>query len=139
MIRSSLNLTDSSFLNDIINNPYKISELEFDNISKIFKTAKNIFDEEYLLLEFNIKENVEEVYVIGDIHGNLNTLMKLIDIINKNSPKLVIFLGDIVDRGSKQLECLLIVLILKILFPLKYCRNIPLVHIGPPLPLLENP
>lgn len=120
MIRSSLNLTDSSFLNDILNNPYKISELEFDNISKIFKTAKNIFDEEYLLLEFNIKENVEEVYVIGDIHGNLNTLMKLIDIINKNNPKLVIFLGDIVDRGSKQLECLLIVLILKILFPLKY-------------------
>ena len=115
-----MNLTDNSFLNDIINNPNKISELEFDNISKIFKKAKNIFDEEYLLLEFNVKENVEEVYVIGDIHGNLNTLMKLIEIINKNNPKLVIFLGDIVDRGSKQLECLLIVHILKILFPLKY-------------------
>lgn len=120
MIRSSLNLVDNSFLNDIINNPHKISELEFDNISKIFKTAKNIFDEEYLLLEFNVKENVEDVYVIGDIHGNLNTLMKLIEIVNKNNPKLVIFLGDIVDRGSKQLECLLIVLILKILYPLKY-------------------
>ncbi|NVM35224.1 MAG: metallophosphoesterase [Candidatus Lokiarchaeota archaeon] len=115
-----MNLTDNSFLNDIINNPHKISELEFDNISKIFKTAKNIFEEEFLLLEFNVKEDVEEVYVIGDIHGNLNTLMKLIEIINKNKPKLVIFLGDIVDRGSKQLECLLIVLILKILFPLKY-------------------
>ncbi len=120
MIRSSLNLIENSFLKEIINNPHKISELEFDTISKIFKAAKNIFDEEYLLLEFKVKENVEEVYVIGDIHGNLNTLMKLIQIINKNNPKLVIFLGDIVDRGAKQLECLLIVLILKILFPLKY-------------------
>ena len=120
MIRSSLNLTENSFLIDIIKNPQKISELEFDNISKIFKAAKNIFDEEHLLLEFYVKENVEDVYVIGDIHGNLNTLMKLIEVINKNNPKLVIFLGDIVDRGSKQLECLLTVLALKILFPLKY-------------------
>lgn len=120
MIRLSLNLTDNAFLKDVLKNPHIISELEFDNISKIFKAAKNIFDEEYLLLEFSIKENLEEVYVIGDIHGNLNTLMKLIEIINKNNPKLVIFLGDIVDRGAKQLECLLIVLILKILYPLKY-------------------
>jgi len=120
VIRSSLNLTENSFLIDIIKNPQKISELEFDNISKIFKAAKNIFDEEHLLLEFYVKENVEDVYVIGDIHGNLNTLMKLIEVINKNNPKLVIFLGDIVDRGSKQLECLLTVLALKILFPLKY-------------------
>ncbi|MCK4780425.1 MAG: serine/threonine protein phosphatase, partial [Candidatus Lokiarchaeota archaeon] len=117
MIRSSLNLTENSFLIDIIKNPQKISELEFDNISKIFKAAKNIFDEEHLLLEFNVKENVEDVYVIGDIHGNLNTLMKLIEVINKNNPKLVIFLGDIVDRGPKQIECLIFVLILKILKP----------------------
>ena len=115
-----MNLIENSFLIDIINNPQKISELEFDNISKIFKAAKNIFDEEHLLLEFSVKENVEDVYVIGDIHGNLNTLMKLIEVININNPKLVIFLGDIVDRGPKQLECLLIVLALKILFPLKY-------------------
>ncbi|MFX1366181.1 MAG: metallophosphoesterase family protein [Promethearchaeota archaeon] len=115
-----MNGIDKSFLNDIINNPQKISELEFDAILQIFKTVKNILEEEYLLLEFSIKEEIEEVYVIGDIHGNLSTLMKLIEIINKKNPKLVIFLGDIVDRGPNQLDCLLIILILKILFPLKY-------------------
>ena len=116
----SLNLIENSFLYNLISKPQKISKLKFENISKIIRTVNNIFEEENLLLEFSIKEEIEEVYVIGDIHGNIETLMKLIEIINTNNPKLVIFLGDIVDRGPKQLECLLIVLALKILFPLKY-------------------
>jgi len=113
-------LIENSFLYDLIREPYKISKLKFDSILKIIRTIKNILEEENLLLEFNVKEKDEEVYVIGDIHGNLETLMKLIEIINNNNPKLVIFLGDIVDRGPKQLECLLIILALKILSPLKY-------------------
>ena len=115
-----MDLIENSFLYDLISKPQKISKLKFENISKIVRTVKNIFEEENLLLEFSVRKKVEEVYVIGDIHGNLETLMKLIEIINNNNPKLVIFLGDIVDRGPKQLECLLIVLALKILFPLKY-------------------
>jgi len=111
---------ENSFLYDIISKPQKISKLKLDNILKIIRTVKNILEPENLLLEFNVKDEFEEVYVIGDIHGNLETLMKLIEIINKNDPKLVIFLGDIVDRGPKQLECLLIILALKILFPLKF-------------------
>ncbi len=113
-------MIENSFLYDLISKPQKISKLKFENISKIVRTVKNIFEEENLLLEFSVRKKVEKVYVIGDIHGNLETLMKLIEIINNNNPKLVIFLGDIVDRGPKQLECLLIVLALKILFPLKY-------------------
>ncbi|MFX1591473.1 MAG: metallophosphoesterase [Promethearchaeota archaeon] len=115
-----MNLIENSFLYDLIRNPQKISKLKFDNITEILRTVNNILEEENLLLEFNLKQKIEDVYVIGDIHGNLKTLIKLIEIINKNNPKLVIFLGDIVDRGPKQLECLLIVLALKILFPLKY-------------------
>ena len=115
-----MDLIENSFLYDLISKPQKISKLKFENISKIVRTVKNIFEEENLLLEFSVRKKVEKVYVIGDIHGNLETLMKLIEIINNNNPKLVIFLGDIVDRGPKQLECLLIVLALKILFPLKY-------------------
>ncbi len=109
-----------SFLPNLINEPENISKLKIDEISKILKTVKNILEEENLLIKFNIKEKAEEVYVIGDIHGNLETLMKLVEIININNPKIVIFLGDIVDRGPKQFECLLIVLALKILYPSKY-------------------
>ena len=113
-------MIENSFLYDLINNPQKISKLKFDNVSRILETVIKIFKEENLLLEFHVNKETDLVYVIGDIHGNLETLIELIKIINKDPPKLVIFLGDIVDRGSKQLECLLIIFALKILYPLKY-------------------
>ena len=113
-------MIENSFLLDLINNPQKISTLKFDIISKILKAVKEIFEVENLLLELNVNNKTDVIYVIGDIHGNLKTLMELIKIINKHNPKIVIFLGDIVDRGPKQLECLIIVFALKILFPLKY-------------------
>ncbi|MFX1327153.1 MAG: metallophosphoesterase [Promethearchaeota archaeon] len=113
-----MNLIENSFLQDLIDKPQKISKLKFDKIAEILEMAKVILENENLLLEFNINEDV--VYVIGDIHGNLETLLQLIKIINENNPRLIIFLGDIVDRGPKQLECFLIVLALKILFPQKY-------------------
>ncbi|MFX1568064.1 MAG: metallophosphoesterase [Promethearchaeota archaeon] len=115
-----MNSTENSVLHDLINQPQKISKQKFDTISNIIKRFKNILQDEYLLLELNIEESEEEIYVIGDIHGDLETLKKLIKIINKNKPKIVIFLGDIVDRGPMQFECLLIVMALKILYPLKY-------------------
>jgi serine/threonine-protein phosphatase PP1 catalytic subunit len=113
-------MIENSLLNDLIKKPYRISKLQFDDISRILKAVKNILEEEDLLLDFSIEEKIAEVYVIGDIHGNLKTLTKIIEFVKKNDPKLVIFLGDIVDRGSKQLECLIFILALKILFPLKY-------------------
>lgn len=115
-----MNLIENSVLYDLISQPQKISNLKFEIILNILKTVKNILEEENLLLEFGFKEIVEDVYVIGDIHGNLETLTRLIEIINRNNPRVVIFLGDIVDRGPKQFECLLIVLALKILYPSKY-------------------
>jgi len=113
-------LIEHAFLKELINNPFLLSDLRFDDISKILQNAKDFFEKENLLLEFNLKDKDKEIYVIGDIHGNLDTLLKLIEIINKNNPEIVIFLGDIVDRGPKQLECLLIILALKILDSQKY-------------------
>lgn len=109
-------MIDGSLLQNLINNPDEISKLNLDDISQIMREARSFFEKENLLLEFNLGEN-EEIYVLGDIHGNMQSLLKLIDIINKNKPKLVIFLGDIVDRGPRQIECLIFVLILKILNP----------------------
>ena len=112
-------MIDNNFLQSLIEKPQKISNLKFEDISKILKEARDIFNEEKLLLEFKIVDNKEEVYVIGDIHGNLHSLLNILEIIKKNKPKIIIFLGDIVDRGIKQLECLIIILALKILNPNK--------------------
>ncbi len=109
-----------SFLNEIIKDPYKISELKFHYISQILRKAEEIFKEEKLLLEFNLDDSKSEIYVIGDIHGNLDTLLRLIEIIGNKNPEHVIFLGDIVDRGIEQLECLILILALKIRYPHKY-------------------
>jgi len=113
-------LIDKSFLNEIIKDPYKISELKFHYISQILRKAEEIFKEEKLLLEFNLDDSKSEIYVIGDIHGNLDTLLRLIEIIGNKNPEYVIFLGDIVDRGIEQLECLILILALKIRYPHKY-------------------
>ncbi len=113
-------MIDKPFLDNIIKEPYKISKLDFHYISQILREAEEIFKEEKLLLEFNLDDSKSEVWVIGDIHGNLETLQKLIDMIDEKNPEFVIFLGDIVDRGTNQLECLILVLALKIRYPNKY-------------------
>ena len=86
-------MIDKTFLNEIIKDPYKICELKFQNISQILRKAEEIFKEETLLLEFNIEDSKSEIYVIGDIHGNLDTLLRLIEIIGKKNPEYVIFLA----------------------------------------------
>lgn len=110
-------MIEKAYLQELIEKPEIISKLSFEEISNILMEAKCIFEEENLLLEFDFSNKKDEVYVIGDIHGNLKSLIKLIDIFNENKPKLIISLGDIVDRGEYQLECLIIILALKILKP----------------------
>ncbi|MBY9011298.1 MAG: metallophosphoesterase, partial [Candidatus Lokiarchaeota archaeon] len=107
-------MRENSLLKEIITNPYIISELEFSNISQILHQASDILKEETLLLELNVDDVDSEVFVIGDIHGNMKSLQRLIEIIEDTNPKFVIFLGDIVDRGPYQLECLILILALKI-------------------------
>ena len=70
-------------------------------------------------MELNVNRD-DTTIIVGDIHGNLDTLLKLIQILKKTKPQYIIFLGDLVDRGQYQLECLLIVLCLKLLEPKKY-------------------
>lgn len=110
-------MTFKTSLRTLIDNPLLIAELKWEVISRILQRAKEIFKDEGYFLEFDIDLMEEEVYVIGDIHGSLETLMKIIEILNKKQPKLVIFLGDIVDRGPQQIECMIILLALKILSP----------------------
>jgi protein phosphatase len=66
------------------------------------------------------------VYVFGDIHGNfvdlqyfLSGLLTFDDIMMKYSGHSLLFLGDYVDRGSCSLECILYLLVLKLINPKK--------------------
>jgi diadenosine tetraphosphatase ApaH/serine/threonine PP2A family protein phosphatase len=114
-------MIDKSYLKDLISNPSNIKELECDTIEHILKSAIGIFNKDHIIKEIYF-EGSNDLYaiVVGDIHGNLTSLMQIITLIEKLAPKYVIFLGDVVDRGAHQLECLIVVLALKILHPDSY-------------------
>ena len=113
-------MIEQSFLNKIIKDPYKIAKLNFNQLILVFHEAFKLFREETLILELKKENPQEKVIVIGDLHGDLKSLMRLLEIINLENPKYIIFLGDIVDRGLYQLECLILVLALKIKESNKY-------------------
>ena len=54
--------------------------------------------------------------VIGDIHGNLRDLLRLLASIETMQIKLL-FLGDYVDRGSFSIEVLILLFAMKVVYP----------------------
>ncbi|MBD3197717.1 MAG: hypothetical protein GF317_21880 [Candidatus Lokiarchaeota archaeon] len=108
------------FLTKLIEKPKKISNLNYDQVSDIFSKSFQLFKEEDLLLELNKTDEESKILVIGDIHGNLNSLLSFVSLIEREEPEHILFLGDLVDRGEKQFECLILVLVLKILHPERY-------------------
>ena len=113
-------MINEDFLIELISNPSKISNLGFDQISPILNEVSNLMKDEKILVELEVTDYLKKVLVIGDIHGDLNSLKALIKLIQGSQPEHVIFLGDLVDRGPYQLECLILVLCLKILEPNRY-------------------
>jgi len=113
-------LIEQSLLNKIIKYPYEIAKLNFNQLILVFREAAKLFREETLILELKKENPQDKVIIIGDLHGNLKSLMRLLQIIKLENPKYIIFLGDIVDRGLYQLECLILVLALKIKDSNKY-------------------
>ena len=43
-------------------------------------------------------------FVFGDIHGQFDGLMKLIDFIGCSSDDKLFFLGDLIDRGARSAD-----------------------------------
>ena len=55
--------------------------------------------------------------VVGDIHGQYYDLVHLIEKAGDPSPLNYVFLGDYVDRGIYSIECLLLLLAMKLQYP----------------------
>ena len=62
-----------------------------------------------------------EFLVVGDIHGDFDTLVKLLNTGSAGSllkeGGYLVFLGDYVDRGPRQVESMVLVLLLKLKYP----------------------
>ncbi|MEM0439554.1 MAG: metallophosphoesterase, partial [Sulfolobales archaeon] len=94
-----------------------------EDVMVVLMSFRDLLKEEHVarsrprgLVEIEPRRHREAV-VIGDIHGDLDTLIQLLSYVNiekiLESNGLLIFLGDYVDRGSKQLETLLFIALLK--------------------------
>lgn len=58
------------------------------------------------------------INICGDIHGQLYDLIKIFKLQGPPSPKnFYLFNGDIVDKGQHSVECLLLLLLYKLVYP----------------------
>ncbi|KAA6378389.1 MAG: hypothetical protein EZS28_026083, partial [Streblomastix strix] len=75
------------------------------------------------LVNENQTTNKSGLLCIGDIHGNFNALLKVLDIVddiliqNNHTRGKIVFLGDFIDRGDYSLECALLIIAYKLAFP----------------------
>ena len=83
-----------------------------DECDYVIDKSYEIFQKEESLLKIQAP-----LYICGDIHGQYYDLLRVFDILNYPPQSTFLFLGDYVDRGKQSLECLLLLLCLKIQYP----------------------
>jgi protein phosphatase len=81
-------------------------------ISTLFRAVGECFSSEPTLLELS-----SPCRVIGDIHGQILDLFRMVNTFGLPGSASYLFLGDLVDRGEFSIECLVCVFLLKILWP----------------------
>ena len=83
-----------------------------ETILNIIQAAQTIFNNEDSLLELH-----GNFTVVGDIHGNIDDLLRIFEHHGYPPETNYLFLGDYVDRGTHSIEVIILLLCLKILFP----------------------
>jgi serine/threonine-protein phosphatase 2B catalytic subunit len=64
--------------------------------------------------EPNIVKIDDPVTVVGDIHGQFYDLLKLLELGGNPEENKFLFLGDYVDRGAFSIECVILLMTLKV-------------------------
>ena len=90
------------------------STISTNQIKIILETVEKIFSEEDIIL--NIPPNT---VVVGDLHGNLLDLLRILRYYKSLTEYNYLFLGDLIDRGQFSLETSLLIFSLKISNPNK--------------------
>ncbi|MCX8059255.1 MAG: serine/threonine protein phosphatase [Spirochaetes bacterium] len=118
---------------DIFNYNFNFNNFEikkFENLYFDFNKFKDIDIKELFIIvcELTKKQNlfvnvdsnqlnkIDNIIFIGDIHGDLFSLLKII-LKYLNNSNLLVFLGDYVDRGKYSAEVIILIVLLKILYP----------------------
>jgi protein phosphatase len=81
-------------------------------VARICRDAGQLFAIEDTLLELS-----SPILIVGDIHGQILDLVRIIQTCGRPPDVRYLFLGDLVDRGEFSLESVLLIFVLKLLFP----------------------
>lgn len=90
----------------------RLPVLQIDLFMELLTESAQMFRNEPTMLELH-----SPCVIVGDIHGHVLDLFRILNIYGPPSHKRYIFLGDIVDRGEFSIEALAIVLLMKVLWP----------------------
>lgn len=100
-------------LEQIVNKPEQIRELVEKEVRELIFDASTILEKEPKLVRFN--EN--RILFVGDTHGDLESTIPIVRRFIREKYDGIIFLGDYVDRGLKQIENINYLLALKLIYP----------------------
>jgi serine/threonine-protein phosphatase 2B catalytic subunit len=103
------NIPDWKLLKSFLQKEGKISKENLIIIINLFiKILKS---------ESNIIYIADPVTLVGDIHGQYYDLLKILEVGGNVEDSKYCFLGDFVDRGSFSIECVILLMSIKINFP----------------------
>ena len=81
-------------------------------VIKLCKSVKTLFEAENIILRLQ-----GHMVIIGDLHGHIMDLFRIIKRFGLPPRTRYLFLGDIVDRGEFSLETIVFIYVMKVLFP----------------------
>lgn len=93
----------------------RIQRYELLKVSEICYICDRAID--IMILESNIRRISRNVTVVGDIHGQFSDLLHIFQAYGSPEHNSYVFLGDYVDRGENSLECIMLLLVYKIMYP----------------------
>ena len=85
-------------------------------INSLCATAYKIFQEEPTVLRLSTSGD-DDIIIVGDLHGQILDLFRVLKQFGHPPKKRYLFLGDIVDRGEFSTETLIMIMLMKVLFP----------------------
>lgn len=84
----------------------------FYDLVNLVNAAKETLDQDPILLKLH-----GGIHVVGDIHGNLDDLLRIFEKCGYPPSANYLFLGDYIDRGSHSIEVFSLLLALKCKYP----------------------
>eukprot|EP00331_Platyophrya_macrostoma_P032118 CAMPEP_0176443552 /NCGR_PEP_ID=MMETSP0127-20121128/22505_1 /TAXON_ID=938130 /ORGANISM="Platyophrya macrostoma, Strain WH" /LENGTH=314 /DNA_ID=CAMNT_0017828831 /DNA_START=43 /DNA_END=987 /DNA_ORIENTATION=- len=108
-LSSKFNIKETNNLDKQIEQLYKCEQLPESDVRAICEKAKEILSQ-----ESNVQPVRAPVTICGDIHGQFHDLLELFKMGGRAPETNYLFMGDYVDRGYHSVECVTLLVALKV-------------------------